>query len=159
MAAPDWQASAAEIEAIVMGHHGDPFAILGLHQHGKRWIARAFVPGAERLSAVLEDGASPVPLERRHDAGVFEGELPLPKRGIFPYRAENAGGVWQLTDAYLFGPVLGPLDTNHFGVCQATLIVRVRKHLLPFLRVRVEVRVRFARLNGGSLLLRDSHAA
>ena len=115
MAAPDWQASAAEIEAIVMGHHGDPFAILGLHQHGKRWIARAFVPGAERLSAVLEDGASPVPLERRHDAGVFEGELPLPKRGIFPYRAENAGGVWQLTDAYLFGPVLGPLDDYYIA--------------------------------------------
>ena len=93
MAAPDWQASAAEIEAIVMGRHGDPFAILGLHRHGKRWIARAFVPGAERLGALMEDGAVLAPLERRHEAGFFEGELPLQEHGIFPYRAENAGGA------------------------------------------------------------------
>ena len=46
MADPDWKTSAAEIEAIVAGRHGDPFAVLGLHQAGKRWVARAFVPGA-----------------------------------------------------------------------------------------------------------------
>jgi 1,4-alpha-glucan branching enzyme len=115
MADPDWQASAAEIEAIIAGRHGDPFAILGLHRHGNRWIARAFVPGAERLAALSEDGTLLAQLERRHGAGFFEGELPLPGRRIFSYRAENAGGAWVLTDAYLFGPVLGPLDDYYIG--------------------------------------------
>ena len=35
------------INAIVSGDHGDPFAVLGLHETGKIFVARAFVHAAE----------------------------------------------------------------------------------------------------------------
>ena len=33
------------IAAIVAGRHGDPFAVLGLHESAGRVLVRAFVPG------------------------------------------------------------------------------------------------------------------
>ncbi len=48
---------------------------------------------------------------RRDEAGFFETCLADCRQPV-PYRlrAENAGGTWELRDAYAFGPVLGPLD-------------------------------------------------
>ena len=66
MAEPSWKSSGAEIEAIVAGRHSDPFKILGLHQSGKQWIVRAFVPEAQSLEAMKADGKSAGKLERRH---------------------------------------------------------------------------------------------
>ncbi len=73
MAEPKWTTNGAEIEAIVGGRHGDPFKVLGLHKFGKQWIARAYVPGAEKLAAATLDGKAVGKLERRHEAGFFEG--------------------------------------------------------------------------------------
>ena len=115
MAGPDWKTTAAEIEAIVSGRHGDPFAVLGLHEAGKHWVARAFVPGAEDVDVLGPDGASLGKLEKRHDAGFFEGPLALKQRQPLTYRATNAGGMWTVADAYLLGPVLGPLDDYYIG--------------------------------------------
>ena len=67
----------AEVEAIVAGSHGDPFAVLGPHPAGKALVARAFVDGAAELEAFTLDGKSAGSLERRHDAGFFEGPLGL----------------------------------------------------------------------------------
>ena len=53
MADPDWTLPAPEVEAIVSGRHGNPFAVLGLHQAGNDWVARAFVPGAEELDEMI----------------------------------------------------------------------------------------------------------
>ena len=44
--------------------------MLGLHQAGNDWVARAFVPGAQTLSAIMGDT---VPLDCRDVAGFFEG--------------------------------------------------------------------------------------
>ena len=115
MADPDWKTSAAEIEAIVAGRHGNPFAVLGLHQAGKQWVARAFVPGAEELAVSGPGGRLLAQLPRRHDAGFFEGPLPVTSRTELVYRARNGGGEWTVEDAYLLGPVLGPLDDYYIG--------------------------------------------
>jgi 1,4-alpha-glucan branching enzyme len=115
MADPDWKTSTAEIEAIVAGRHGNPFAVLGLHQAGKTWVARAFVPGAEELAVSGPDGKVLAQLPRRHDAGFFEGTLPVTTRTDLVYRARNGGGDWMVEDAYLLGPVLGPLDDYYIG--------------------------------------------
>ena len=56
MAKTPWETSRADIEAIVAGRHGDPFQLLGVHQSGRDWVARAFVPGAESLSAATLEG-------------------------------------------------------------------------------------------------------
>jgi 1,4-alpha-glucan branching enzyme len=115
MADPDWTLPAPEVEAIVSGRHGDPFAALGLHQSGNDWVVRAFVPGAEELEVLDKDGKRLVWLPRRHQAGFFEGSLPLSNRQTLGYLARNAGGSWTVTDPYLFGPVLGPLDDHYIG--------------------------------------------
>jgi 1,4-alpha-glucan branching enzyme len=105
----------AEIAAIVDGRHGDPFKVLGLHKSGRDWIARAYVPGAETLTAATLDGKPVGQLEKRHAAGFFEGKLALKERQTLRYQAANRGGGWNFIDAYLLGPVLGPLDDYYLA--------------------------------------------
>src|SRR4051794_22395253 len=73
--APGWRASEADIAALVDARHGDPFAVLGPHRTRAGVVLRALTPGAAALEAVLP-GHPPATLERRHDAGFFEGLLP-----------------------------------------------------------------------------------
>ncbi|PZQ49324.1 MAG: 1,4-alpha-glucan branching enzyme [Rhodovulum sulfidophilum] len=100
----------AEIEAIIEGRHGDPFAVLGPHEVGARLHSRAFVAGADTLVAETLAGAPAGELARVHPAGYFEGFLTIPERQPLRYRARNAGGEWLVVDPYSFGPVLGPMD-------------------------------------------------
>jgi 1,4-alpha-glucan branching enzyme len=112
---PAWSTGAAAMAALTQGSHGDPFSVLGLHKHGKQWIARAFVPGAEAIMVQSLQGEDLGEIPRRHDAGFFEG--PVNGRDQFPIRfaCSNAGGNWIVTDAYSFGPVLGPMDDYYIG--------------------------------------------
>ena len=103
-------ATAGDVEAIVSGAHGDPFSVLGVHQAGKGFVARCFVPHAEFVTAFTLEGKKAGELARRHDAGFFEGRLSIRKRQPLKYQARNAGDEWSLTDPYSFGPVLGPMD-------------------------------------------------
>jgi 1,4-alpha-glucan branching enzyme len=111
---PSWKSSSADVEAIVAGRHDNPFSILGLHRSGDGFVARAFVPGATSLEALGPDGKSAGVLHCRNEAGFFEGQLTIGTRPL-SYLAANAGGTWQVVDAYLFGPVLGPLDDYYIG--------------------------------------------
>ncbi len=117
-----WRASKAEIDALVGARHGDPFALLGPHRLDSELVIRAFVPHAETLTAV-GDGfgkAEVVTLQRRHDAGFFEGVVTLAASppGIstpappvrYRLHARNADAAWELLDPYMFAPVLGATD-------------------------------------------------
>ena len=107
--------SGGDIETIVAGSHGDPFAVLGVQQVGKAWSARCFVPGAEEVTAFTLAGKEVGHLAKRHDAGFFEGRPSIRKRQPLKYRARNADGEWWVTDAYSFGPVLGPMDDYYIA--------------------------------------------
>ena len=111
----DGLASAGDVSAIVSGTHGDPFAVLGVQAAGKRFVARCFIPHAERVTAHTLAGKEIGELERRDAAGFFEGKLSIRKRQPLRYHAENAGGEWWLTDPYSFGPVLGPMDDYYIA--------------------------------------------
>ena len=65
----------AEAYAIVEGRHSDPFHYLGLHRQDDKAVVRAFLPEASNVEAIGEHGET-APLERIHDAGLFEGALP-----------------------------------------------------------------------------------
>ena len=52
--------------------HSQPHAYLGAHPDGDGVIVRAWRPAAASVAVVVGDG-KPVPLERVHPAGVFEG--------------------------------------------------------------------------------------
>jgi 1,4-alpha-glucan branching enzyme len=102
-----WRAPPEEVARFLGARHADPFALLGPHAAEGGVVVRAFVPHAEELFV------QGVALERRDDAGFFEGLIPgatLPFRYVL--QARNAGGAWTIEDPYRFGPVLGPLDDH-----------------------------------------------
>ncbi len=110
--------SKAEVDALVVGQHHDPFAVLGLHKIGRGFVARAFVSGADTLAAHTLAGEKIGDLKKTHDAGFFEGPVKLKDRQPLRFEAANAGGTWHVIDPYSFGPVLGPLDDYY--VAQGT---------------------------------------
>ena len=115
MAEAKWKTSGPEIQAIVDGRHADPFKVLGLHKLGKIFIARAYIPGADIVSVQALDGTELGPLERRHPAGFFEGEVKAGSLQAIRFQCANGGGRWTTTDAYSLGPVLGPQDDYFIG--------------------------------------------
>jgi 1,4-alpha-glucan branching enzyme len=103
------------VQAIIDGRHTDPFSVMGLHECDGGYIARAFVADADSLEAFTLGGQSCGTLERRHDAGFFEGRLTVAKRQPLRYHAKNSSGEWDLKDPYSFGPVLGPMDDYYIA--------------------------------------------
>ncbi|MDR3372175.1 MAG: 1,4-alpha-glucan branching protein GlgB [Ancalomicrobiaceae bacterium] len=101
----------ADVALIVAARHKDPFSLLGPHAIAGGLVIRAFVPGAKTLEVIPDSAAPSLGLTRIDDAGLFEGVL---KGAALPFsyrlRATNSGGVWELRDAYAFGPVLGEVD-------------------------------------------------
>lgn len=101
---------ADQAEAIASGAHGDPFAVLGVHQAGTGFLARTFVPGAETIVALTLDGAVIGDLKPGAVPGLFEGGIEITERRPLRYRASRATDDWLVDDPYSFGPVLGPVD-------------------------------------------------
>ncbi len=105
-----WRATDAAIADLLAARHADPFALLGPHAVAGGVVLRAFVPGAQTVTALTP---APVALERRDEAGVFEGIIPgatLPL--AYTLRATRDDDSWDLHDPYAFGPTLGPLDDH-----------------------------------------------
>ncbi|QMU58423.1 MAG: 1,4-alpha-glucan branching protein GlgB [Boseongicola sp.] len=108
---PDGAETAISIDdarRIVVGQHDDPFSVLGPHKFGRSRFVTAFDPGAVRLFAVVagkRHALAAVPDVR----GVFSGKVP----GTKPYLLvgeDDAGGSWEMEDAFRFGPVMGEMD-------------------------------------------------
>src|SRR5437879_12507159 len=89
-----------EVEAIVAGQHGDPFAFLGMHKRSAGLYVRAFLPDAEEMAVV--DAASGEVAgrgERIHPAGLFVASLP--EKAPFRYRLlALGGGRWPVFAAF-----------------------------------------------------------
>jgi 1,4-alpha-glucan branching enzyme len=110
------------LEALLAGRHDDPFSLLGPHIGPKGTFARALIPGAERAEAHDLAGNALGWIARTDPRGLLEGFIsgsPQPLK----YKAQGAGAEWWVTDAYSFGPVLGPVDD--FLMAQGT---HVRLH-------------------------------
>ncbi|WP_374942684.1 1,4-alpha-glucan branching protein GlgB [Sphingomonas sp.] len=107
------------IEALLEGRHDDPFSLLGMFPAEEGSFARVWIPGAETAEAHALDGASLGTLARVDDSGLFEGPIAAPPQPL-RYKAGGHGAEWWVSDAYTFGPVLGPVDDmlmaqgNHF---------------------------------------------
>ena len=104
------------IEAIVRAEHGDPFAILGMHQQGTDGPVevRAFFPGAQRMWVIdSATGDAAAEMDRLHDDGFFAAVMP-DRRQRFRYRLKIEYPLLtaEFEDAYRFGNVLGELDLH-----------------------------------------------
>ncbi|WP_404713315.1 1,4-alpha-glucan branching protein GlgB [Sphingomonas sp. MMS24-J13] len=104
-----------EADAIVAATHGDPFAVLGVHDEGKGLVARCFIPGAEAVEAFTLDGKAAGKLSPIGSDGIFAGKLRIRKAQPLRYHARNAGGDWWVDDPYSYGPVLGPMDDYYIA--------------------------------------------
>ena len=101
--------SKSAIAALLEGTHADPFSLLGAHPGPKGAFARAILPGAETAEAHDLAGKSLGKLKRIDDRGLFEGPV-KGERQPLKYRCTAGKHDWWVTDAYSFGPVLGPMD-------------------------------------------------
>ena len=99
----------AAIDALLQGSHADPFSMLGVHGGPEGTFVRAILPGAETAEAFTIAGQSLGCLDKVDERCLFEGIVPGAPQPL-RYRCSAQGHDWIHTDAYSFGPVLGPLD-------------------------------------------------
>ena len=103
-----------EAESIVSGHHGDPFAFLGMHKTSAGVFVRAMFPDAEWMTVIdSATGAVAGKGERLHPQGLFVASMPE-REEPFRYRLRVSwhGHAHEFDDVYRFSPVLGELDVH-----------------------------------------------
>ena len=119
-ATPSWRPSDADIAAIVEGRHGNPFAVLGMHQANPEEVVsvRVFWPGASSCNVIdTATGKQVASLQCLDPTGFFAGPVPRRKKP-FPYRFDLWDGrntAWQAEDPYRFPPILRELDVYLMG--------------------------------------------
>jgi len=104
--------SSHDIAALVAARHGDPFAVLGMHEHGGGVWVRTLQPGADQVEVIdAASGRAVANLKRVHADGLFDGRIPR-RRKRFAYRLRLAAGaaLQEIDDPYRFPPVLGDTD-------------------------------------------------
>jgi 1,4-alpha-glucan branching enzyme len=111
-------ASAGDIEAIVGGYHGNPFAVLGPHEVADGLAIRAFVPQAEHISVLV--GEQTHPLTRYHWDGFFEIVLPGASLGTqYQLQVEtHSRNALLYEDPYAFNTTLS--DTDRYLLAEGT---------------------------------------
>jgi 1,4-alpha-glucan branching enzyme len=109
-----------DVEALVQTRHANPFAALGMHAdaNGALWV-RAMLPGAQQVVVHEASGSGRrvAKLELRHDAGLWEGQLPQ-RKNRFDYRLQVRwadGSEGRYADAYSFGTLIPDDDLHFFG--------------------------------------------
>ena len=102
-----------EAYAVIEGRHSDPFHYLGPHVENGSSVVRVFLPDAEGVAVVDEQGHESE-LERIHDSGLFEGRV---ANGPRHYRLRARYGERQLEieDPYRFPPILSDFDLHLLG--------------------------------------------
>jgi 1,4-alpha-glucan branching enzyme len=106
------------LHAILEARHGDPFAVLGMHQSGDDLVVRAFRPDARTVTVrSVDDPSKSWPAAQVNPEGFFiavlEGAVER-FRYELEFTAHN-GDVWTQRDPYSFGTILGQLDLHLFS--------------------------------------------
>ena len=107
----------AEIGALVSASHHEPRSLLGYHEFQRDestplCLVRVLEPGAESVEVFWEDGAEMYPLQRVHEAGLFEGSIPY-RRPLVPYKLRvryQDGHELAKHDTYFFSHELSDFD-------------------------------------------------
>ncbi len=102
-----------EAFAVIEGRHSDPFHYLGFHVEGEKPVVRVFLPDAEEVVAIDEQGHCNE-LHRIHDAGLFAGNL-NGHSSHYRLRARFGSRAVEFEDAYRFPPVLSDFDLYLLG--------------------------------------------
>jgi len=106
------------LDALASGDHGDPFAVLGMHEAADgRVVVRACLPGARSVAVVDAAGGRTVAdLPRIHEAGIFAGPAGNRRRRFaYRLRIDWNGQTLEADDAYRFPPMIGDFDLHLLG--------------------------------------------
>jgi 1,4-alpha-glucan branching enzyme len=102
-----------EVERLVSLRHPDPHSILGAHPCSRGVVVRAYRPDAEQIF-LLTNGSPPLPMVRRHKAGLFEA-LVEDRPGVFAHLLEvhyPGGTVVRIRQPYTFLPTISDYDLH-----------------------------------------------
>src|ERR1043165_3718510 len=95
-----------EVEALVAGRHGDPFAFLGMHKASAGIYVRAMLPDPARMAVInAASGEIAAQGERIHPAGFFVASMP-DRNAPFRYRLRvwRGGDLAEFAHIYRFSP-------------------------------------------------------
>jgi 1,4-alpha-glucan branching enzyme len=108
-----------DIHRLLHAEHDDPFGVLGLHKVDQVWVVRSLRPDAKELAIVDRyDAGRRFPAARIAEEGLFEAQLDGVSE-VFDYLLEVttwSGEVFQISDPYSYGPILGELDMHLYKV-------------------------------------------
>ena len=105
------------VHAIVGAYHGDPFAVLGMHQAGEQLVVRVFRPDARAVTVRNVATGAVFPALQIHPDGFFEAVLEGAQER-FAYVLDFTGHdglAWTEFDPYAVGILLGQLDLHLFA--------------------------------------------
>ena len=102
---------AADIDRLLAGSHHDPHSVLGVHQVGTGFAARALLPGAKAVA--LRAGENRYPMEPVIDA-LFAVAVPE-HPGDYRLEVEYDGHAITADDPYRWLPTVGELDLHLIG--------------------------------------------
>jgi 1,4-alpha-glucan branching enzyme len=98
------------LDALAAGQHGDPFALLGLHEVDGVRTVRTLQPQAQTVFLLDRQGNEIAEMQRVHAGGVFEAPLPGRLKSYRLRVTETGGHRYEIEDAYRFPSTLGDLD-------------------------------------------------
>ncbi|MGY3436678.1 MULTISPECIES: 1,4-alpha-glucan branching protein GlgB [unclassified Marinovum] len=107
-----------EAGSLASGQHGNPFAVLGMHEADGKLVCRVFRPEADSVEVLdAKTGKSVASLDRVEGGdGVFAAIVPRRKKSFaYKLRMTRAGDTWEEYDPYSFGNVLGEFDEYLLG--------------------------------------------
>ena len=104
-----------QFAAIVAGQHNNPFALLGPHAANGGRVVRTLQPDASRVTLVDGNGDTLAEMEKVHEGGLFEGQLP-PRKRRYAFRIDWRSGETSIEeDPYRFPSTLGEMDLYLLG--------------------------------------------
>src|SRR5215469_11228971 len=102
-----------DVDAILSGHHGDAFSLLGPHHGGDSWEVRAFLPQAMDAEVLIGDSSHS--MQKLRAEGIFVAKLDRdPGHYLLRLTLWNGGRV-DIEDAYRFGPLISDFDLHIHG--------------------------------------------
>src|SRR5579872_819644 len=102
-----------EVEAILNGTHGDPFAVLGPHETDNCWEVRAFLPQAMDAALVVK-GATHA-MRKTRSEGFFIASIPHDP-GAYQLRLTLwNGSQTDIDDPYRFPRLISDFDLHIHG--------------------------------------------
>lgn len=102
----------AQVDAICLGQHSDPFSFLGMHTIDGVLQVRTWLPDAIQCSLIeVKTGKKLADFEKVDERGFFAVVVPRRKNHFhYRLRVEWHGAIVDIEDAYRFPPVLGEMD-------------------------------------------------